>query len=164
MSDHTNDRVRAPASAQPTGAAGVEVLAPAGWAPPRGYADGVAAEGRIIVTAGQIGWDPVTTTLVSDDFAAQTRQALRNVVAVLGAGGAAPAHLVRLTWFITDRDAYRDARRDIGAAYREIIGHHYPAMSVIVVAGLFEPGAKVEIEATAVVPRTPPTRSSDDGR
>jgi enamine deaminase RidA (YjgF/YER057c/UK114 family) len=134
----------------------VEILAPDGWAAPRGYADGVAAEGRIIVTAGQIGWDPTNNLLVSLDFAAQARQALANVIAVLRAGGAEPSHLVRLTWFVTDREAYAAARRDIGAAYRELVGHHYPAMSVIIVAGRFEPGAKVEIEATAVVPSPAP--------
>jgi enamine deaminase RidA (YjgF/YER057c/UK114 family) len=112
----------------------------------------MAATGRIIVTAGQIGWNPATGTFATDDFAAQTAQALRNVVAVLHAAGAEPEHLVRLTWYVTSRSEYAAARHAIGAAYREIVGRHYPAMSVIVVSALLEDRAKVEIEATAVVP------------
>ena len=128
-------------------------LRPEGWRSPVGYADGVSASGRFIVTAGQVGWNPATAEFESDDFAAQTAQALRNVVAVLAAGGAKPEHLVRLTWFVTSREEYRAARKAIGAAYREIIGLRFPAMSVIVVSGLVEPRAKVEIEATAIVER-----------
>jgi enamine deaminase RidA (YjgF/YER057c/UK114 family) len=130
----------------------LELIEPEGWARPVGYANGVSATGRVIVTAGQVGWDPTTATFASDDFAAQTAQALRNVVAVLRAGGAGPEHLVRLTWYVTSRDEYAAARRAVGAAYREIVGRHYPAMSVVVVNALFEERAKVEIEATAVVP------------
>ena len=126
-------------------------LKPEGWRAPIGYADGVSASGRIIVSAGQIGWNPATGEFETDDFAAQAAQALRNVVAVLAAGGANPEHLVRLTWFVTSRDEYVQARKAIGAAYREIIGLRFPAMSVIVVSALVEPRAKVEIEATAVV-------------
>lgn len=126
-------------------------LKPEGWRAPIGYADGVSASGRIIVSAGQIGWNPATGEFETDDFAAQAAQALRNVVAVLAAGGAKPEHLVRLTWFVTSRDEYVQARKAIGAAYREIIGLRFPAMSVIVVSALVEPRAKVEIEATAVV-------------
>ena len=129
-----------------------ERLHPDGWTDPHGYAHGIAASGRVVATAGQVGWNPATGAFASDDFAAQAAQALRNVVAVLRAGGAAPEHLVRLTWYITDGDAYRAARREIGAAYREIVGRHYPAMSVVVVSALLEARAKVEIEATAVVP------------
>jgi enamine deaminase RidA (YjgF/YER057c/UK114 family) len=129
-----------------------EALEPEAWAKPAGYANGMSATGRLVVTAGQVGWDPVSGTFASDDFAAQTAQALRNVVAVLRAGGAGPEHLVRLTWYVTSRNEYAAARRAIGAAYREIIGRRYPAMSVIVVSGLLEERAKVEIEATAVVP------------
>lgn len=128
------------------------VLRPEGWPRPSGYADGIEATGRLVSISGQIGWDPVTCTFASDDFAEQTAQALRNVVAVLRAGGAGPEHLVRLTWYVTDRAAYVAARRAIGAAYRETIGAHYPAMSVVIVAGLLEERALVEIEATAVVP------------
>jgi len=126
------------------------ILQPEGWARSRGYANGVAAEGRQVFVAGQIGWD-AAQRIVSDDFAAQARQALANIVAVLATAGAVPAHLVRLTWFITSRDEYNAALAEIGAAYRELIGRHYPAMSVVVVAGLLEPRAKVEIEATAVI-------------
>ena len=126
-------------------------LKPEGWRAPIGYADGVSASGRIIVSAGQIGWNPATGEFETDDFAAQAAQALRNVVAVLAAGGAKPEDLVRLTWFVTSRDEYMQARKAIGAAYREIIGLRFPAMSVIVVSALVEPRAKVEIEATAVV-------------
>lgn len=126
------------------------ILQPTGWARPRGYANGVAATGRQICVAGQIGWD-AGQRLVSDDFAAQARQALANVVAVLACAGARPEHLVRMTWYVTSRDEYNASLAEIGAAYREIIGRNYPAMSVVVVAGLLEPGAKVEIEATAVI-------------
>ncbi len=128
------------------------VVRPEGWPRPHGYADGVLAEGRVLSISGQIGWDPVTMQFASDDFAQQTAQALHNVVAVLGAAGAGPQQLVRLTWYVTDRAAYVAARRAIGAAYREIVGAHYPAMSVVVVAGLLEERALVEIEATAVLP------------
>jgi enamine deaminase RidA (YjgF/YER057c/UK114 family) len=129
-----------------------KVLSPQGWAPPRGYANGVVASGRIIALAGQIGWNPATTTFESDDFVAQVRQALENVVMLLREAGAEPQHLVRLTWFITDRKAYLAAQREIGVVYREVIGRQYPPMSVVVVAGLIEERAMVEIEATAVLP------------
>ena len=128
-------------------------LQPAGWSAPSGYAHGVAAEGYTVFVAGQIGWNPVTSRFESDDFVAQVAQALRNVVAVLQAGGAEPRHIVRMTWFITDKPAYLSARREIGRAYRDIIGRHFPAMSVVVVSALIEDQAMVEIEATAVVPR-----------
>jgi enamine deaminase RidA (YjgF/YER057c/UK114 family) len=134
------------------GAQGPEAIEPDGWVQPVGYANGMSATGRLVVTAGQVGWDPASGSFASDDFAVQTAQALRNVVAVLRAGGARPEHLVRLTWYVTNRNEYAAARRAVGAAYREIIGRHYPAMSVIVVNALFEERAKVEIEATAVVP------------
>ncbi len=127
-----------------------EILQPPGWARPRGYANGIAAEGRQVYVSGQIGWD-AEQCFVSDDFAAQVRQALANVVAVLACAGARPEHLVRMTWYVTSRDEYNAALAEIGAAYRELIGRNYPAMSVVVVAGLLEPRAKVEIEATAVV-------------
>ncbi len=127
-----------------------EILQPSGWARARGYANGVAAEGRLVFVAGQIGWD-ADQHFVSDDFAAQTRQALSNVVAVLACAGAKPEHVARMTWYVTSRDEYNAAIAEIGAAYRELMGRHFPAMSVVVVAGLLEPRAKVEIEATAVV-------------
>ena len=135
-----------------TQAANMQTIEPEGWPRPQGYANGIAARGRQIFVAGQIGWEPATAKLVARDLAGQAAQALRNVVAVLRAAGAGPEHLVRLTWFVTDRHAYRSARREIGAAYREIIGRHFPAMSVVEVAGLVEEGALVEIEATAVAP------------
>jgi len=127
-----------------------EVLQPPGWARPRGYANGIAAEGRQVYVSGQIGWD-AEQRFVGDDFGAQVRQALANVVAVLACAGAGPQHIVRMTWYVTSRDEYNAALAEIGASYRELIGRHYPAMSVVVVAGLLEPRAKVEIEATAVI-------------
>ena len=130
---------------------GPTAIAPAGWAAPNGYAHGMTATGRVVVTAGQIGWDPATHAFASDDFAAQAAQALRNVVAVLRAAGASPEQLVRLTWFVTSRNDYLGARRAVGTAYREIIGRHYPAMTVVVVSGLLEARAKVEIEGMAVI-------------
>ena len=129
---------------------------PRGWPTGSGYAHGVTAEGRLLFVAGQIGWDAATQVVVSGGIAAQARRALENIVAVLTAAGAAPPDLVRLTWFITDRGAYVRERKAIGAAYREVIGRHFPPMSVIVVAGLLEPGAEIEIEATAVVPPMAP--------
>lgn len=127
-------------------------IAVSGWPRPSGYSNGMSARGRLVVTAGQIGWNPVSMTVETDDFAAQCRQAFRNVLAVLAAAGAEPHHLVRLTWYVTSRDEYLAALRDVGAAYREVFGGHYPAMAVVIVAGLVEPRAKIEIEATAVVP------------
>jgi len=124
---------------------------PEGWARPSGYANAVSAEGRAVFVAGQVGWDPLTQQVVGGGFAAQVRQALQNVVAALAAAGARPDQIARLTWYITDRDAYLNARQEIGAAYREVIGRHFPAMSVVVVAGLIEPGALVEIEATCII-------------
>jgi len=129
-----------------------QILQPKGWAAPRGYANGIAADGRVIFVAGQVGWN-ARGEFESDDLVAQIEQALSNVVAVLHAGGAGPEHLVRLTWYVTDKAAYVDRRKDIGAVYRRVIGRHYPAMTLVVVAGLLEDGALVEIEATAVVPK-----------
>ncbi|HET9448663.1 MAG TPA: RidA family protein [Steroidobacteraceae bacterium] len=130
---------------------GNQFLQPPGWAAPKGYSNGVVATGRQVYLAGQIGWNE-SQQLVSSRFALQFRQALQNIVTLLAQAGARPEHLVRLTWFVTDLDEYRAEMKDIGAAYREIIGRHYPPMSVVQVAGLVEHGAKVEIEATAVVP------------
>jgi len=127
-----------------------EILQPPGWTRPRGYANGVAATGRLVFVAGQIGWD-AEQRFASDGFAAQVRQALANVVAVLACAGAKPEHVVRMTWYVTSRDEYNAALAEVGAAWRELIGRNFPAMSVVVVAGLLEPRAKVEIEATAVV-------------
>src|SRR5688500_5923109 len=120
-----------------------QVLQPAGWLRPAGYANGVAAEGRLVFVAGQIGWDPVTEQFPGTSLASQAAQALRNIVAVLAEAGAEPPHLARLTWFVTDRQAYIDARKELGLSYREIIGRHYPAMSVIFVSGLLDHRAAV---------------------
>lgn len=128
-----------------------DVVNPPGWPRPSGYANGVVAEGRYLAISGQIGWNE-RNELVDDDFLAQARQALTNVVAILRAAGAASEHLVRLTWYITDKAEYRENLEGLGAAYREIIGAHYPAMALVQVAALLEEGAKVEIEATAVIP------------
>jgi enamine deaminase RidA (YjgF/YER057c/UK114 family) len=129
-----------------------EILLPEGWAKPSGYANGIAASGRLVFVAGQIGWNPATCEIETDDFAAQTEAALRNVAAVLREAGATLEHVTRMTWYITDKPAYLAARRDIGRAWREILGRVYPAMAVVVVSALIEDRAKVEIEATAVVP------------
>ncbi len=129
----------------------MEILQPAGWKRPRGYSNGVAAEGRTVFVAGQIGWDE-TETFRSDEMTDQVGQALSNIVAVLAEAGAGPEHITRMTWYVTDRQAYLKAGRDIGAAYREVIGKHFPAMTVVQVSALLDEGAKVEIEATAVVP------------
>jgi enamine deaminase RidA (YjgF/YER057c/UK114 family) len=128
-----------------------EILQPEGWMAPRGYANGVAARGTTICIAGQIGWNE-RCEFPSDDFVEQTRQALLNIRAVLEAGGAQPQHLVRMTWYVTDKREYLARGREIGAAYREIIGHYGVAMSAVQVAALIEDRAKVEIEATAIVP------------
>jgi enamine deaminase RidA (YjgF/YER057c/UK114 family) len=128
-----------------------EFLQPKNWLPPKGYSNGVAAEGRQVFVAGQIGWND-RCQLVSDDFVAQVERALANIVQVLAEAGAKPHPLTRLTWFVTDKAAYVARQKEIGEAYRRVIGRHFPAMSLIVVAGLLEPGAKVEIEATAVIP------------
>ena len=124
---------------------------PEGWPRPSGYSNGMIAEGRVLALAGQIGWNPATRVFDTKDFVGQTRQALANVVSVLEAAGARPANVVRLTWYITDRQAYLNSAKALGAAYRELFGQHYPAMSVVVVAGLLEAEALVEIEALAVL-------------
>jgi enamine deaminase RidA (YjgF/YER057c/UK114 family) len=128
-----------------------EVLQPAGWARPRGYANGIVARGRQVYVAGQIGWD-AQCEFHSDALADQVGQALRNILAVLAEAGAGPEHLVRLTWYITSRDEYHAQIREIGAAYREALGKNFPVMAVVQVVALIEARAKVEIEATAVIP------------
>ena len=127
------------------------VLCPPGWPRPRGYVNGIAAEGRIVVTAGMIGWDE-HERLVAADLVGQARQALRNVLAVLAEAGAGPEHVVRLTWYVTDIAAYRARAEALGAAYREVMGRRFPVMALVGVTALVEPDALVEIEATAVVP------------
>lgn len=128
-----------------------EPVLPDNWKRPRGYANGVVARGRQVYVSGMIGWD-ANEQFHSDDLAQQTRQALANVVAVLAAAQALPQHIVRMTWYVTDRDAYRAARAEIGTAFRELIGHYDIAMTAVQVAALIEPRALVEIEVTAVVP------------
>jgi enamine deaminase RidA (YjgF/YER057c/UK114 family) len=129
----------------------MQILNPAEWAKPKGYANGIAVEGRQVFVAGQIGWN-AEATFESDDIAEQTRQALRNIVRVLAEAGARPEHIVRLTWYVVDKRDYMARNADIGKAYREILGRHYPAMTLVQVASLLEDRAKVEIEATAVIP------------
>ena len=129
----------------------MQFINPPDWKRPTGYANGVIAEGKLFFVAGQIGWDG-QQNLVSDDFGEQTAQALRNIAEVLRAGAAKPENVVRMTWYVTDKQVYNAAAKAIGAAYREVFGAHYPAMTLVEVADLLEPGALVEIEATAVVP------------
>ena len=126
-------------------------LQPPDWSPPVGYANGVAARGTLVFVAGQIGW-VAEQRLVSDDLVEQTEQALRNIGAVLAEAGARPAHVARMTWYVTDKRAYLGETREIGDAYRRVFGRHFPAMSLVEVSALLEPGALVEIEATAVIP------------
>ncbi|MYN29097.1 RidA family protein [Duganella levis] len=128
----------------------MEILQPPGWARPRGYSNGVAASGRLVCVSGMIGWD-AEGVFHTDDFAGQVRQALLNIVAVLKEAGAGPEHIVRMTWYVVDKDEYVAAYKEVGAAYREIIGAHYPAMTAVQVAALVEDRARVEIEVTAVI-------------
>lgn len=128
-----------------------EILQPAGWVRPKGYANGIAASGRSVFTAGVIGWD-ADERIVATDFAGQFRQVLVNTLAILAEGGAGPEHIVRMTWYITDRDDYLASGREVGAIYRELLGRNFPTMAVVIVAGLIEPAAKLEIETTAIVP------------
>ena len=130
----------------------MQFLQPPDWPRAKGYSNGIAAKGTMVFVAGEIGWDPVTEKVVSDDFCAQFRQALENTVAILKEADAGPEHIVRMTWFITDKKAYLDDARAVGQAYRDVIGKNYPVMAVIEVKGLMEPGAMVEIETTAVIP------------
>ena len=129
----------------------MDFLHPPGWPRARGYSNGVAASGRTVWVSGMIGWD-ASGQFRSDDFVAQARQALQNIVAVLAEGGARPEHIVRMTWYVLDKREYLAAGSALGAAYRDVIGRHYPAMSAVQVAALMEDRARVEIEATAVVP------------
>jgi enamine deaminase RidA (YjgF/YER057c/UK114 family) len=129
----------------------MEILQPEGWAKPRGYANGIAASGRMVFVSGMVGWD-ADGVFHTDDFAGQVRQALQNIVAVLAEGGAKPEHIVRMTWYLLDKKEYVAAYPEIGVAYRELIGRHFPTMSAVQVAGLVEDRARVEIEVTAVVP------------
>jgi enamine deaminase RidA (YjgF/YER057c/UK114 family) len=131
----------------------MQFLQPPGWAIPKGYANGVAARGTLVFVGGQIGWN-AEQRFESDDFIAQTRQALLNVRDVLACAGAGPEHMVRMTWYIVDRVEYNARLKELGGVYREILGKHFPAMTCVQVAGLVESAAKVEIEVTAVLPDT----------
>jgi enamine deaminase RidA (YjgF/YER057c/UK114 family) len=127
------------------------VLLPEGWPRPKGYSNGIEASGRMVFVAGQIGWTP-DGVFVESDFAGQLRRTLENTLAVLAEAGAGPEHIVRMTWYVVDKAEYLAALREIGAAWREMIGAHYPAMAVVEVKGLIEDAARVEIETTAVIP------------
>ncbi len=132
----------------------MQLLHPGNWAPTRGFSNGIAAEGRQVFVAGQVGWN-ARQEIVSDDFVAQVEQALRNVVEILAEADARPEHLVRLTWYITDKREYLARSSEVGQAYRRVVGRHFPAMTLVQVVALVEDRAKVEIEATAVVPAKP---------
>jgi enamine deaminase RidA (YjgF/YER057c/UK114 family) len=129
----------------------LQLLQPQGWAKPNGYANGTAARGRMVFTSGQVGWDRARR-FADTGLVGQVRQTLKNIVAVLAEAGARPEHIVRLTWYVINRDEYRACQAALGDAYREVLGNHYPAMAVVQVVGLMEEGARVEIEATAVIP------------
>jgi enamine deaminase RidA (YjgF/YER057c/UK114 family) len=126
------------------------ILQPPGWPQPRGYANGILARGQVLVTGGVVGWDE--KGVFPKGFLPQVRQTLLNIRAILEAGGAGPEHLVRLTWYVTDIDAYRSSLKELGPIYREIFGKNFPAMALVQVIALVEPAAMVEIEATAVIP------------
>jgi len=129
-----------------------EFLHPDNWVASKGYTNGVAAEGRQVFVAGQVGWND-RAKFESDDFVAQVEQALSNVMQILVKAGGKPSHLVRLNWYLTDKAEYVARQKEVGEAYRRVIGLHFPAMTLLIVAGLLEAGAKVEIEATAVIPK-----------
>ena len=129
----------------------MEILQPPGWARPKGFANGIVASGRFVFIAGQVGWTPAGNW-EARDFAGQFRQALANILEVLAQAGGAPHHLVRLTWYVLDKQEYLASLRDVGKAYRDLMGRHFPTMAVVQVVGLVEPEARLEIEATAVIP------------
>lgn len=129
----------------------MQILQPPDWAAPKGYVNGIAARGTTVVVAGQIGWN-AACVFETDDFVAQFRQALANVIAVAAEAGAKPEHIVKLTWYITDKQEYLASLRAVGAAYRELMGRWYPAMAVVQVSALMEDRAKIEIEALAIIP------------
>jgi len=130
---------------------GLVVLQPAGWPRPKGYSNGITAEGRFVVTGGVVGWNAAGE--FADTLAAQTKQVFENILAILKEAGAGPQHVIRLTWYLTDMEAYLATQRELGEIYRKAFGRHYPAMAAVQVVRLVEPAAKVEIEATAVIPR-----------
>ncbi|WP_441520529.1 RidA family protein [Bradyrhizobium sp. 2TAF24] len=140
-----------PATQEQPPAGRPQVLQPGGWPRPKGYANGMLAEGRLVVTGGVVGWD--AEGRFPNTFVAQVRQTLENIVAILAEGGAGPQNLVRLTWYVVDMEEYVSNLKAIGQAYREVLGAHYPTMALVQVVRLVEPSARVEIEATAVLPR-----------
>ncbi|MBK7136723.1 MAG: RidA family protein [Rhodocyclales bacterium] len=129
----------------------MQMLNPAGWMRPKGYSNGIAAAGRMIFVAGQVGWD-AQETFRTDDLVGQVRQSLTNIVAILAEAGARPEHIVRMNWYLADKDEYNARLAEIGDVYRELIGRHFPAMTALQVAGFVEHGAKIEIEVTAMLP------------
>jgi enamine deaminase RidA (YjgF/YER057c/UK114 family) len=141
---------KSPIRELPHAAVSNTILNPAGWPQPKGYANGIKARGEMVFTGGMVGWDE--NQQFPHGLAAQTRQALKNIAAVLAAGGARPEHVVRMTWYVTDIDEYRSSLAQVGEAYRETMGRHYPAMALVEVKSLVERAALIEIEATAVIP------------
>ncbi|MCL4802327.1 MAG: RidA family protein [Burkholderiales bacterium] len=129
----------------------MQILQPPGWAKPKGYSNGIVARGRLVFVAGQVGWGK-DEKFATSEFVGQARQALENIVAILAEAGAKPEHIVRMTWYVGDKHEYLAAGKALGAAYREVIGRHYPVMTAVQVGGFVEEGAKLEIEATAVLP------------
>jgi len=129
----------------------MQVLQPPGWAKPKGYSNGIVAKGRTIFVAGQVGWN-AQEKFETSDFAGQARQALKNIVAILAEAGAGPQHICRMSWYVADAKEYNASLKDLGAAYREVIGKNFPVMTALQVAGFVEAGAKLEIEVTAVIP------------
>ena len=129
----------------------MQVLQPPNWAKPRGFANGIAASGKLVFIAGQVGWTGVGKW-EARDFAGQFKQTLKNIVEVLAQAGGKPQHIVRLTWYVIDKQEYLSSLKDVGVAYRAVMGRHFPTMAVVQVGGLIEPEAKLEIEATAVIP------------
>ena len=129
----------------------MQMLNPAGWMRPKGYSNGIAAAGRMIFVAGQVGWD-AQETFRTDDLVGQVRQSLTNIVAILAEAGARPEHIVRMNWYLADKDEYNARLAEIGEVYRDLIGRHFPAMTALQVAGFVEHGAKIEIEVTAMLP------------
>ena len=128
-----------------------QILQPPDWVKPLGYANGIAASGRQVFIAGQVGWN-AQQQFESDNFVSQAEQTLKNIVTILNEAGGAPEHIVRLTWYVTDKQEYLDNLKEVGKCYRQVMGKHFPAMSLVQIAGLVEDGAKLEIEATAVIP------------
>ena len=130
----------------------MQTLQPPGWAKPKGYSNGIVTQGRIVFVAGQVGWNNVQEKFETSDFAGQARQALKNIVAILAEAGARPEHICRMNWYVADAKEYNASLKELGAAYREVIGRNFPVMTALQVAGFVEAGAKLEIEVTAVLP------------